>query len=92
MSKEIKKYRINMDNIEKRIRNILNKNINLQRSAEQIKIGDGLFAIGMDSLNIIELIVAIEEEFGFEFDNEDLIVNNFRTLKDTIYHVKRMVK
>lgn len=82
---------INMNNIEDRIRNILNKNIKLQCPVEQIGLEDDLFAVGIDSLNSIDLIVAFEEEFGFQFNDEDLIADNFRTLKDTMSYIKSRI-
>ncbi len=80
-----------MDNVESKIRSILNENINLQCPVEQVRIEDDLLAVGMDSLGSIRLVVAIEEEFGFEFNDEDLIIDNFRTLEDIICYVKKRI-
>lgn len=81
----------NMNNIENRIKTILNETINLQHPVAEIKLEDDLFAVGMDSLNSIKLIIAIEEEFGFEFDDEDLIADNFRALKNIISYVESRI-
>lgn len=35
---------------------------------------------GLNSINVIELIVAIEDEFSFEFDNTSLDLKNFETV------------
>lgn len=44
-----------------------------------IKNCDGdLIEAGFDSMNIINYILMIEERFGFEFDDDDLVLDNFR--------------
>lgn len=35
----------------------------------------------IDSIKYIELIVKLEEEYEFEFADEDLLVENFKTIK-----------
>lgn len=45
-----------------------------------IDANEDLFTIGMDSLNLIKLIVALESEFDFIFDDEDILENNLKTL------------
>ena len=47
-----------------------------------IKNCDGdLIEAGFDSMNIINYILMIEERFGFEFDDDDLVLDNFRSIK-----------
>jgi acyl carrier protein len=57
---------------------------------------ESLLGIGVDSLNMIELVVGIENEFDFELLDEDLIIENFETIKSIIkmleaYEVKEVV-
>ncbi|TKJ93372.1 phosphopantetheine attachment protein [Paenibacillus sp. CFBP13512] len=40
-----------------------------------------LDSIGFNSIKYIKLIVALEEEFKITFDDDDLIYENFSTLK-----------
>ena len=35
---------------------------------------------GLNSVDIIQLIIHIEEDFGFEFPDEDLEIENFRSI------------
>ena len=35
---------------------------------------------GIDSICVVELIVAIEENYSFEFDTKDLELNNFKSI------------
>ena len=37
--------------------------------------------LGLDSVNIIKLIVLIEEEYKFEFDEMDLVFENMNTIE-----------
>lgn len=41
---------------------------------------DDLIEAGMDSIKVINLILIIEDEFNFEFKDEDLLLENFRTV------------
>ena len=37
--------------------------------------------LGISSLQIISYIIAIEDTFGFEFDDEDLTLSRLKTIK-----------
>lgn len=39
-----------------------------------------LFAVGVDSLNIIQFIIGIEEFYSITFDDEDIDMEKFETL------------
>nr|WP_025680286.1 acyl carrier protein [Paenibacillus massiliensis] len=54
----------------------------LLRLAEQddIRLEDNLFDKGLDSIQGIQLIVALEEAFHMEFMDEDYDLEKFRTL------------
>ena len=43
-------------------------------------LNDELRDNGIDSVKVIKLIIRIEERFKFEFDDEDLIIDNFKSL------------
>jgi acyl carrier protein len=42
--------------------------------------------LGADSLDIVELLMALEDEFGIEIPDEDLI--KIATIKDAIEYIK----
>jgi len=42
---------------------------------------------GMDSVNCIILIVAIEDLYNFEFADEDLVLKNFVTINNLVEYV-----
>jgi len=72
------------DTIENRIRNVIKDAVELTTPIEQVGINEDLMQLGLDSINSIKVIVAIEMEFGFEFDDEDLTADNFRTINNLI--------
>ena len=46
---------------------------------EHVSMDNPLIDLGYESFSFVELVVAIEEEFGIEFEDEDL---NFRRFDD----------
>lgn len=50
---------------------------------------DNLTECGLDSITTIKLIVIIEETFGFEFADEDLLMKNFLTLNAIVDYIYR---
>lgn len=46
--------------------------------------------LGADSLDIVELLMALEDEFGIEIPDEDLI--KIATIKDAIDYIKQRVE
>jgi acyl carrier protein len=45
--------------------------------------------LGMDSLDLIETVMAIEDEFNIEIKDEDL--DTFKKIGDMIEHVKKLI-
>jgi acyl carrier protein len=46
--------------------------------------------LGADSLDIVELLMALEDEFGIEIPDEDLI--KIATIKDAIDYIKQRME
>lgn len=47
-----------------------------------LKDGDGLLESGIvDSMGVLEIVSFVEEEFGFQISDEELIPDNFRTIE-----------
>ncbi|WP_028545529.1 acyl carrier protein [Paenibacillus taiwanensis] len=50
--------------------------------SQPLKDNDDIFAIGdVNSLFAMQLVMFIEKEFGIEIDNDDLDLNNFRSIQ-----------
>jgi len=60
----------------------------LQVAADDVKI-DSTFIddLGADSLNIVELIMAFEEEFNIEIPDE--IAEKIKTVKDAVDYIEK---
>lgn len=50
-----------------------------------------LSTVGIDSLLFIQLIVEIEEKFGFEFNDEDLDASLYKSMDDFLQKVRKYV-
>jgi acyl carrier protein len=77
-----------MTDIEKRARKIINEEI---AAGEPFTLEDNFFEeLGADSLDFVELIVAVEEEFGFEIPDED--AEELMTGKALVKYVGKRLK
>lgn len=74
--------------LEKTIRNKLAEVLKIGNS-EEISLDKDLKEYGMDSLNAIELVVALEMEFRIEFAEDDLLVDNLCTVQKIILVVRK---
>ena len=55
---------------------------------DNITFETNLGDISLDSLTFIEVIVRIEQEFGIEFDDEDLNIDDWGPIGDVIHYVE----
>ena len=58
---------------------------------EEINIEDTLVAIGIDSLKMVELIVALEDELEITFDDSNLDPSQLSTVKSVIELVEKYI-
>lgn len=49
---------------------------------DQIEKSDVLKELGIDSLNLVELVISLEEEFNLRFTNSDLEPTKIITVQD----------
>lgn len=56
------------------------KNILPDKSKAVLPTSDLVESLGLDSVNILELITALEEKFGILFDDGDLDLSNFANI------------
>jgi len=71
--------------IEKKIKEIIIEQLNV---TEEECVPEAAFIddLGADSLDIVELIMAMEDKFDLEISDDDLA--NIRTVKDVIEYIK----
>ena len=68
--------------------NIIKDNLALK---EEVKDDTNLSNLSLDSLSFITALVTIEEVFSITFTDEELNINNFKTVDDITCLVKRKV-
>lgn len=57
-----------------------------------ITIDTDLSSVGIDSITFIKIIVALESEFNFEFEDEMLLITAFPTIKSMIKYMESKIK
>ena len=75
----------NKDKILLRIEGVLS-GLELLEGKGQLDESTGLLGkgIGLDSIEIIQLVAALEEEFDLTIDDDDLLPEHFQTIGDLI--------
>ncbi|MCL6589236.1 MAG: acyl carrier protein [Firmicutes bacterium] len=74
--------------IEAKVRQIIKDNAKLKVPVEEIGLDDSLGDFGISSMNFIKIIVGVEMEFGFEFNNETLKFENLDTLRKIVSFIE----
>lgn len=49
-----------------------------------------LKSLGLDSLDLVEVMMQLEEEFGIEFSNDEML--NFKTVADVTADIEKKLK
>lgn len=55
---------------------------------ENTNINSDLVSLGFDSISFVKLIVKLEEQFGFEFETERLLIHAFTSVMSMIEYIK----
>lgn len=79
-----------MNEIELKIREVINYELcdDLYKNIDDISKDENLFNVGLDSLNIVKLIMGIEEKFDIIFENEEIASQNWKNISE----IEKMVK
>ena len=72
--------------IKKTVADILSKRIDVSTLDE----GDSLQALGLDSLDLVEVMLEIEDTLGVEFDSEE--IQDVTTLGDVLKLIETKLK
>ncbi len=78
-----------MASVEEKVKHIIVEQLGVD--AEEVK-PDASFVddLGADSLDVVELVMALEEEFGLEISDED--AEKLGTVKEAIAYIESHVK
>ena len=79
-------------NLENDVREMLSQ-VMKDSEVDFLKIGaeDNLYELGFDSFNAINFIVLVEENYGIEMDDTDLIFSNYDTVKNIVVLLRKYV-
>lgn len=77
-----------MKTIKAKIRDILDQMNILSIPINDLENDDYLLNYGLRSINIVLFIKSLEQKFGFEFSDDDMILNNFKSINE----IERLVK
>ena len=80
------------ETIKKKIREILSKNVDLMAPDDIINENDKLADFGMNSMEFIQVITCIEEEFQIEFEPEIMLASNFETINHFLAYIKKKLE
>jgi len=50
----------------------------------EININTSFEELALTSIEFIDLIVSLEEQFDFEFDDSELVIDNYKILNDIV--------
>lgn len=70
---------MSVDSLERSVRFKLAKVLAVE--AEDLSATEELYTRGLDSIKTVELIVELEECFGITFSDEELLFENFATVR-----------
>ncbi|WP_034860608.1 phosphopantetheine-binding protein [Ruminiclostridium cellobioparum] len=70
--------------IEQKIFELIKKNI----ANEKMDILANLTDLGINSITFVKILIAIENEYDFEFDDDDLNFENFKTVSTLAKYVE----
>jgi len=82
-------HKITMSSIEERVKKIVAEQLGVKE--EDIQSGASFVEdLGADSLDTVELVMALEEEFGIEIPDED--AEKISTVGDAVRYISGKVK
>ncbi|MDO6354036.1 acyl carrier protein [Caloramator sp. CAR-1] len=68
-----------------RLRNIISENMGIEK--EEITLETSFEDLGLDSLDLVELVMNVEDEFGIEIEEG----KNFNTVKDVVDYIEERI-
>ncbi len=81
-----------MNEIEKKVVRILKENSDKKDLSDEQVLENDFRGLGVNSLNFIKIVVAIEEEFDIVFDDAQINYELFGNVKDIVKIVEKEVE
>jgi len=82
---------LNDNSVESDIRDIVVEILRMQDRQNEITLESNLFELGLESLNVIELLTAIEMNFDITIDVEDLSGELFENFGNLVNFVQAKI-
>lgn len=76
-------------NVQERITTLLEENLQISKS--EINETQDLLELGMTSLSFVQIIVAFENEFDIEFDDDDFNAEKFKNVNDFVFYIEKKI-
>lgn len=82
-----------MSEIEKKIRDIINDTLmdDMYKDAYEIIKDENLFNLGLDSLNIVKLMIAVEDEYNIVFEDNETMSGNWKNIASIEQLIKNKI-
>jgi len=77
-----------MTDITERVRNIVAERLNV--NPEEVTLETTFEDLGADSLDVMDLIMELEQEFDIEIPDED--AEKIRTIEDTVNYIQSRIQ
>ncbi len=72
-------------NVEEKVKNIIIEQLGV--SSDEVQLNASFVDdLGADSLDLVELVMVLEEEFGYEIPDED--AEKIQTVQDAVNYIK----
>ena len=78
--------------IRKKIIEILAANSGIESAINYLENNDDLTQLNMNSISFIKTVVELEREFDFEFEDEALDYNKYKSLNLLCDYVKKLMR
>ena len=86
------KNNIKISNIQERAYRVILSNLDETISElDAVALDIELSNIGLTSTSFIRLVLALEEEFDFEFDDNNMFVTSFSTIRSIVNYVESKI-
>jgi amino acid adenylation domain-containing protein len=76
-----------LNDVQKKAFKVIIANLS-EKVSDNVSLDMDFNSIGLDSITFIKIIVALECEFDFEFDDEMLLITKFPTVKSMVEYVE----
>ena len=75
--------------VERALSEYIAKEIRYDQEQPEVQSDDALLDGALDSTDVLRLVVFVEEQFGVRFEDDELVPENFGTLRQLAAFVER---